>query len=224
MFEEFRSFADYIKLYDLQRAEGVLLRYLSNVEKTLTQTVPDLAKNDALREMELYLGAMIRQVDSSLLDEWEKMRDPNYRSCETSEVRPPGAEEAARDITRDAVSFTAAIRHRIFTFLRGWMNGDNEAALGSFAASETWAPERLRDAMEDYLADHRFLRLDPEARNLRHTYVTPSEDKRRWRVQQMLVDPEQLNDWVAEFEVDLAQSRETSEPVMRLVKLGSLTS
>ena len=52
--------------------------------------------------------------------------------------------------------------------------------------------------------------------------MLPAEDKRTWRVQQMLVDPEEHNDWVAEFEVDLARSRETSEPVLRLVKLGSL--
>ena len=77
--------------------------------------------------------------------------------------------------------------------------------------------------MDVYLVDHRFLRLDPEARNLRHTYVTASEDKRTWTVQQMLIDPEEANDWVAEFVVDLAQSRETGEPVMHLGKLGSLT-
>ena len=76
MFEEFRSFADYIKLYELHRAEGVLLRHLNSVFKVLAQTVPDSAKNEQVREMELYLGTMIRQVDSSLLDEWEKMRDP----------------------------------------------------------------------------------------------------------------------------------------------------
>src|SRR5204863_1375165 len=62
MFEEFRSFSDYIKVYDLQRAEGVLLRHLSNVYKALTQTVPDDAKDDAVREMELYLGTMLRQI------------------------------------------------------------------------------------------------------------------------------------------------------------------
>ena len=126
MFEEFRSFADYIKLYELQRAEGVLLRHLNSVFKVLAQTVPDTAKNDQLREMELYLGTMIRQVDSSLLDEWEKMRDPNYRPGETKEVRPPGAEEAAADITRDTKAFTAAIRNRIFTFLRGLVMEDYE--------------------------------------------------------------------------------------------------
>ena len=83
--------------------------------------------------MELYLGTMIRQVDSSLLDEWEKMRDPNYRPGETKEVRPPGAEEAARDITRDTKAFTAAIRNRIFTFLRGLVIGDYEQAIANLS-------------------------------------------------------------------------------------------
>ncbi|MEY2408902.1 MAG: hypothetical protein QOF48_1572, partial [Verrucomicrobiota bacterium] len=83
MFEQFRSFADYIKNYELQRAEGILLRHLNNVYKVLAQTVPDPAKTDTVREMELYLATMIRQVDSSLLDEWEKMRDPNYQRAET---------------------------------------------------------------------------------------------------------------------------------------------
>jgi hypothetical protein len=38
----------------------------------------------------------------------------------------------------------------------------------------------------------------------------------------MLVDPEENNDWVAEFEVDLVESRKTGEPAMRLLRLGSL--
>src|SRR5208337_854047 len=120
--------------------EGVLLRYLSRVHKVLTQTVPDAAKNDAVREMELYLGTMIRQIDSSLLDEWEKMRDPSYQRAETKEVRPPGAEEAAADITRDTKAFTAAIRNRIFTFLRGLVNRDYEGALAALAERGSEAP------------------------------------------------------------------------------------
>src|SRR2546430_11478902 len=40
MFESFRSFSDYIKDYDLQRAEGLLLRHLSRVHKVMTQTIP----------------------------------------------------------------------------------------------------------------------------------------------------------------------------------------
>ena len=228
MFEEFRSFADYIKLYELHRAEGVLLRHLNSVFKVLTQTVPDSAKNDQVREMELYLGTMIRQVDSSLLDEWEKMRDPNYRPGETKEVRPPGAEEAAADVTRDVKAFTAVIRNRIFTFLRGLVIEDYEAAITNLnspldADEQSWTAARLQQLMDAYHAGHDHLCLDPNARNARHTYVTPAEDKRTWRVQQMFVDPEGDNDWVAEFEVDLAESRKLSEPVLRLRRIGSLT-
>ena len=312
MFESFRSFSDYIRDYELQRAEGVLLRHLNRVYKVLTQNVPDAAKNDQVREMELYLDSMIRQVDSSLLDEWEKMRDPNFQRAETKELRPPGAEEAALDVTRDTKAFTAVIRNRIFTFLRGLVNGDFETALESLGSpltpalspaagarensppsqhkpaiddnsataevtgtgqqlfplprgggegqgegeraekehstpniqhptpnvpltpthspsegeredhGEPWSAKRLQQAMDDYLASHDQLLLTPEARNLRHTYVTPADDKKTWRVQQMLVDPEAHNDWVAEFAVDLAQSRALGEPVLRLRRIGSL--
>jgi hypothetical protein len=258
MFENFRSFADYIRDYELQRAEGLLLRHLNSVYKVLKQTVPETAKNDQLREMELYLGTMIRAVDSSLLDEWEQMRDPDYErrvaaeraAISGVELKPPGAEEAAADITRDTKAFTAAIRNRIFTFLRGLVNGAYEEALASLrepgsadilggtlettadagrdagapmgGESEPWAAERLAQLMAAYLAEHEQLLLTPEARNLRHTYVTPSEDKKTLRVQQMLVDPEGHNDWVAEFVVDLAASRSAGEPVLALVKLGSL--
>ncbi len=275
MFENFRSFADYIRDYELQRAEGLLLRHLNSVYKVLRQTVPDAAKNDQLREMELYLGTMIRAVDSSLLDEWEQMRDPDYERRIAAEraaitgvdLKPPGAEDAAADITRDAKAFTAAIRNRIFTFLRGLVIGDYEAALESLgvaqlsqpavsptspsaapgeskespglepradseirdtadlevcATEHPWSAARLKQAMDAYLAEHEQLLLTPEARNLRHTYVTPSEDQRTWRVQQMLVDPEGHNDWVAEFVVDLAASRAAGEPVLALRKLGSL--
>ena len=228
MFEEFRSFADYIKLYELQRAEGVLLRHLNSVFKVLAQTVPDNAKNDQIHEMEVYLGTMIRQVDSSLLDEWEKMRDPNYQRAEAQEVRPPGAEEAAADITRDAKAFTAAIRNRIFIFLRGLVVADYETAIANLDSpldgdAATWTAERLDKILEDYEAGHERLCLDPNARNARHTYVTPSEDKKLWRVQQMLVDPQGDNDWVAEFEVDLSESRKLGKPTLRLRRIGSLT-
>jgi hypothetical protein len=228
MFEEFRTFAVYIKLYELQRAEGLLLRHLSSVYKTLAQTVPDAAKNEALREMELYLSTMLRQIDSSLVEEWEKMRDPNYRGpAESVEVRPPGAEEAARDITRDAKTFTAAIRNRIFSFLRALVSGEFDAALevanaqGAGDGDEPWTADRLRQAVEEYHGEHERIRLDPAARNIQHTYVSVSDDKAAWHVQQMLVDPAEANDWVAEFDVDLAKSRAAGEPAMKLCRLGA---
>jgi len=227
MFESFRSFSDYIRDYELQRAEGVLLRHLNSVYKVLAQTVPDAAKTDPVREMELYLGTMLRQVDSSLLDEWEKLRDPNYQRAEAKEVRPPGADEAAQDITRDTRAFTVAIRQRIFSFLRGLANGEPEVALAGLdspldAEGQPWTAERLQAALTAYHTDHQRICLDPEARNLRHTYVIPGEDRKAWRVQQMLVDPDGHNDWAAEFSVDLAGSRQAGQPVMSLHRLALL--
>ena len=228
MFEGFRSFSDYVQEYDLERAEGLLLRHLHSVYKVLSQTVPDGSKTDTVREMELYLRDMLKGVDSSLLDEWERMRDPNYvpRGAGGMDLRPPRPEEAP-DVTRDVKAFTAAIRTHLFAFLRAWSIGDDEAALGALDSpqdgdGEPWTSDRLRAAREAHRVEHAGLRLDPEARNLRHTHVEPAPDRSAWRVQQMLVDPQGLNDWVAELDVDLAASRERGEPVLRLLRLGSL--
>ncbi len=225
MFESFRSFSDYVQEYDLERVEGLLLRHLNSCYKVLAQTVPDGMKPDAVVEMELYLRDMLRQVDSSLLEEWERMRDPDYRPRGTAEVETrPRRPEEPPDVTRDAKAFTAAVRTRAFAFLRAWSIGDDEAALHALdsdfdGSGAAWTPERLRASREAFAVEHGALRLDPEARNLRHTHVKPAEDGSAWRVAQMLVDREGLNDWVAEFAVDLSASREAGEPVMQLLRL-----
>jgi len=190
--------------------------------------VPEAAKTDEVREMELYLRTMIQQVDSSLLDEWEKMRNPEFQArAVEKEARPPGAEEADRDITRNQKGFLAAIRTRIFTFLRALSIGDGEEALAALSSPEDpqgnpWTPERLREALEAYRAEHQAIGLDPNARNIRHTHLAPPEEEGQWIVQQVLVDPEEFCDWMAEFQVDLARSREKGEPVMRLRKVGPM--
>jgi superfamily II RNA helicase len=224
MFETFRSFSDYVQEYDLERSEGLLLRHLNSVYKVLSQTVPDGTKTDDVREMEVYLRDMLRQVDSSLLDEWERMRDPSFQAAPTAEMRPQRPEEPP-DVTRDVKAFTAAIRTRLFSFLRAWSIRDDAAALAVLDASvdgegQPWTVERLKAARDEHAAEHQGLRLDPEARNLRHTSVEPGAAA--WRVQQMLVDAAGLNDWVLEVDVDLPSSRATGEPVIQLIRLGSL--
>ncbi len=119
------------------------------------------------------------------------------------------------------------VRTRVFSFLRAWSIGRDDEALAGIdspadGGGEPWTPDRLKAAREAHRAEHGGLRLDPEARNLRHTHVEPSEDRARWRVQQMLVDSEGLDDWVLELDVDLAASRELGEPVLKLLHLGSL--
>ncbi len=223
MFEGFRSFSDYVQEYDLERAEGLLLRHLNSVYKVLSQTVPDTVKTDTVREIELYLRDMLRQVDSSLLDEWERMRDPSWMAKPGAEVRPQRPEEPP-DITRDPKAFTGAIRTRIFAFLRAWSIGKDEDALALLESptdAEPWTPPRLRAAREAHRLEHGGLRLDPEARNLRHTHVEVLKDREVWKIQQILVDAEGVNDWVAEFEVDLIASRASAEPMLQLIQLGS---
>jgi len=200
MFENFRTFADYINDYELHRAEGVLLRHLSNAYKVLAQTVPDSFKTEAVQEMEAWIAGVLRGTDSSLLDEWERLRDPNYQP-DAKKEQP----EEAPDITRNKREFTALIRTEIFRFLQQLTLGKIELA-----------------ALEDYYVEHERIRLDNEARNGRHTYVEPSADGQTWRVCQVLVDPDELNDWQIEFTVDLAQAREEGKPTLVFGAFGKV--
>ncbi|MEO8501052.1 MAG: DUF3516 domain-containing protein, partial [Vicinamibacteria bacterium] len=233
MFEGFWSFSDYVREYEIERAEGLLLRHLNSVYKVLSQTVPDLVKSDVVREMEIYLRTMLRDVDSSLLEEWERMKDQaglEVGPIVIARSQTVGSDEATpppNDITRDPKSFTAAIRTRAFAFIRAWSTGDDEAAMAVLTSpadegGEPWTADRLKSARAEHRGEHKGVRLDPEARNTRHTYVKPAGDGASWTVQQMLIDTEGLNDWVVEFGVDLTASREAGEPVIRLARLGPL--
>jgi hypothetical protein len=227
MFEGFRSFSDYVQEYDLERAEGLLLRHLHSVYKVLVQTVPDGIKTDAVLETEMYLHDMLRRVDSSLLEEWQRMLAPEHAAPDAAGAEMPPQPEEPPDITRDTRTFTASIRTRAFAFLRAWSIGHDEAALETIdvpddAGGQPWSAERLRSAREAYRLEHSDLRLDPEARNLRHTRVEPSGDGARWVVHQTLVDPDGFNDWILVLEADLVASREAGGPVLRLERIGSL--
>lgn len=228
MFETFLSFSDYVREYGLEPMEGLLLRHLSSVCKVLRQTVPDGMKTDEVVEMEIYLQDLVRRVDSSLLEEWERMRDAGFRPADAPEPAVPGRGEPV-DVTRDARAFTAAVRARVFALLRAWSIGDDEAALDVLDTARggddgAWTAERLARAREAFAAENGGLRLDPEGRNRRHTHTRPSDDGASWRVEQMLVDTEGHNDWVAEIEVDLAASRAAAEPVLRLLRLDRLVA
>ncbi len=215
MFENFRTFSDYINDYELHRAEGVLLRHLSGVHKVLAQTVPENFKTEPVQEMEAWIAGVLRGTDSSLLDEWERMRDPNFKPDEQEE-KPA----EAPDITRNKREFTALIRTEVFRFLRPF-SVENYAAAVSTVSSPLNA-ESLGALMEPYYAEHERIRLDNEARNGRHTYVEPSEDNTSWRICQVLIDPEELNDWQVEFSVDLAQAREDGKPALKLLTVRKI--
>ncbi|HLP39938.1 MAG TPA: DUF3516 domain-containing protein, partial [Fibrobacteria bacterium] len=229
MLEGFYTFSNFIKRYGLERSEGLLLRHLNSVYKVLANTVPEGAKTEEVREMEAFFRDLVHRVDASLLEEWERLQNPDFRPAESVEPRPPGAEEAEKDITRDVKGFTAAIRARIFTFLAALGRGDVEGALEGLNEGlerpSGWTPEQLRDRLKAYREGHGPFRLDPEGRAFRHTQVDSKSEAApdaggRWRVRQMLQDPEGLGDWAADFAVDLAASREAGEPVLELIGIG----
>ena len=156
------------------------------------------------------------------------MKNPEAPAREARpEAKPPGAEEAARDVTRDARQFTAAIRARVLPWVRCLSLDQFEEAVaalesGGESGASGWTAASLKAALDPYYTDHERISLDPEARNLKHTHVKPSEDRKIWRVMQVLVDPEEHNDWQAEFEVDLAASKAAEAPVMRLIGIGPI--
>ncbi len=229
MYEDYESFAGYIHRYGLQRTEGLLLRHLSSTYKTLAQTVPAAFKNEAVREMEDWLAGLLHGTDSSLLDEWERLKDPDYRPVAPEEK----AAAEAPDITRNPREFTALIRTAIFHFLRPLTTGQYalaaEALRGPDAADSptppadtaAWTAEALAAAVAEYLsAGHERLVLDTDARNLRHTHVAVSPDQTRWTVSQTLVDPEGHNDWHAVFTVDVAPARAEGRPTLVLQEIS----
>ena len=237
MFESFSTFSGYVKQYGLQRMEAILLRHLNYVYKVLSQTVPDGYKNDELREMEDYLGDMIRRTDSSLLEEWEKMAHPeDYQkrlesgATEDEAEKAFGADKAAADITYDKKRFLGMVRQRIFQIMGNLSKQDFAAVLDSLAddleegqmlvdgEGKPWTENTLTEIMAAYTAEHHKFRLDVEGRALAHTIVTYEGDV--MHIQQMLQDEEEFNDWSIDFEINLAESREAGVPLLKMTRIG----
>ena len=90
MYERALTFPEYVAYYGLARSEGLVLRYLADAYKALRQTVPDEAKTEELADLIEWLGEIVRQVDSSLLDEWERLRNPSDPDSDSAAWMTPG--------------------------------------------------------------------------------------------------------------------------------------
>ena len=221
MFERYQSFADYIREYGLERAEGLLLRHLSQVWKVLAQTVPDAAKTEEVVEMEAYFRELIRGIDSSLLEEWERMRDPDWVAVAVEGDKP--ARPSSHDVTRDRAAFRRLVRAEILLWLQGLAHWD--AAGRPLAAADDEDARELEPHYRGFAAYFeargRF-RLDPEGRAAKHTHWPESEAGEEWEVAQMLVDQAGENDWEAVFAVSLPASRAENRAVVRFVAVRPL--
>ena len=220
MYEQFLSFPEYVKEYDLQRSEGALLRYLTDTYKALVQTVPAPAKTPEVDEIVTYFAAIVRAVDSSLLDEWERMRAAGEeKGAAAVEASPELPGEI--DITQNERQFTVLVRNALFGFIRAVARRDWASAAGLLEAdTEAWSAERLEASLRPFFEEGRKVRIDPKARSPENTHIA-SKDEGVWRIEQVICDSEDANDWALSFAIDLSRSAILARPALQLTRIVS---
>jgi hypothetical protein len=219
MFEGFMTFDEYIKEYDLQRSEGLLLRYISEVYKVLVQTVPASAKDDVMTEIIEYLGVIARQVDSTLLDEWEKMKRGGSAAPVAVAAEPAKPEEY--DVTRHKRGFSVAIRNEAFQYIKALAYDRFQVIVDLCKAHRTdspWTLDVLRESMVRYRSDHEGPLTDRRSRATELFQLKDDQDA--VYCEQILCDTDGHNDWKLAFTVDIAASRAAGKPVMTLTEFG----
>src|SRR5579863_808597 len=156
LFERAMTFQEYVQFYGLARSEGIVLRYLADAYKALRQTVPDEAKTEELTDLIEWLGELIRQVDSSLVDEWEKLTNPDPESGEPQAARP-------KTLTSNARAFRVLVRNALFrrVTLAALRHYDE---LGALDTADGWNAAAWEEALEEYYAVHNDLGTGPDAR------------------------------------------------------------
>jgi superfamily II RNA helicase len=215
MMENWHSFSGYIKEYGLSRSEGLLLRYLSEVYKTLVQTVPEAARSEELDDIISYFTVLIRGVDSSLLDEWERLRSPDYVPAAVDETTV-----VPDDITRDAKKFTALIRNLLFSFLRALDRRDFESALDLVEAQAgTPSAAELERAVRPLFENGQCIRLDARARSPSNTQISARDGA--WDVTQNILIDDEVSEFTLRGSVDLVRSAAERRPVFVLTHVGA---
>src|SRR6185312_7406324 len=216
MYEGFTAFNDYVRALGLERSEGVLLRYLSQVFKTLEQTVPAAARTDEVLDVIAHLRSLLREVDSSLLEEWEALADPTRRPTKRA------ARKEAVDPAAERRATIAAIRAELHKLVAALARRDHAAAGRLCAAAgdgEAWTAERLAEAMAPFWTVHAALLTTPDARRPDRTRLDELGPG-KWRVQQVLVDGEGDEDWSLDCLVDLQRPRPDGGPLLELQRIG----
>ncbi len=188
MAESFMSFSEMIRETGLQRSEGLLLRYLSDTFRTLSQTVPENFKTDDVLAIEEYLRSTIRQIDSSLIDEWEKLRSGQAPIREGS---GQGQAEARALAQKTEKEWLIRVRNAVFRLVRALSQKDFEEAssiLLELDSESTWSPDQLEKGLAPYFTERTKILTDGNARSPARCKI--EEDS----VTQTLLDPEGHHD------------------------------
>ncbi|XVX18892.1 DEAD/DEAH box helicase [Actinomycetota bacterium] len=237
MWEQGMSFTDFVGRYQLARSEGLVLRYLTDAYRTLRHTVPEQHFSERLEELVDWLGETIRQTDSSLLDEWEALTNPDRvreAVAHHGEAPPP-----PRPLTANERAFRAMVRGALFRRVEAAARDDVRtlAALDASGAELTDPPRPALlteadwyAALAPYWEEHESVGTDQDARGPALFQITADTgevpgvegDRRRWAVRQVLADPEGHHDWGIDAVVDLDASDAVGEPVIAVTGLTRL--
>ncbi|APZ35498.1 DEAD/DEAH box helicase [Microbacterium aurum] len=212
MFERAMSFAEYVSFYQLARSEGLVLRYLSDAYRAIRQTVPADARTDELMDIIEWLGELVRQVDSSLVDEWSALIDPAAHLPEDdAAVVPP----APPSILTNRRAFTVLVRNELFRRVQLAALQDDDA-LVALDPDVGW-PEVL----DRYFDEHDEILTGGPARSPRLCVIddTDAAASGIWRVEQTIDDPAGDHDWRIRAEVDLAASVDEGSAVVRVTEV-----
>ncbi|QIK64344.1 DUF3516 domain-containing protein [Leucobacter viscericola] len=228
MIERAFGFRDLVSFYQLSRAEGGVLRYLSDAYRAIERTVPEQAKTPELEELIDWLGELVRQVDSSLIDEWEELANPDpeaHRAAHSGggiDVPPP-----ARSVLSNERAFMVMLRNALFRRVQAaaFERYDVLAELESAHATGpgSFNEDRWRDALAGYFTEYDEILTDADARASKFLEIDRSAEAvaaGTWRFRQVLLDPEGDRDWGIEGIVDLDASEAEGEPVVRVERVG----
>ncbi|MDZ8200505.1 DUF3516 domain-containing protein [Microbacterium sp. SSW1-59] len=202
MFERALSFGEFVSLYQLGRSEGLVLRYLSDAYRAITQTVPADARTDALLDVIEWLGELVRQVDSSLVDEWEALVNP------TADPDVPVVPPAPPSVLDNRRAFVVLVRNELFRRVQlAALQRDDD--LVELDPEVGWP-----DVLDRYFAEHDELLTGGSARAPRLVAIDEQPAEGVWRVEQILDDPAGHHDWRIRAHVDLAASEEAGSAVV----------
>jgi superfamily II RNA helicase len=215
MSERAMTFVEYVNFYSLSRSEGLVLRYLADAYKAMRQTVPDAARTEELADLVEWLGELVRQVDSSLIDEWERLRNPS------DEPMAARRDEAPPAVTRNERAFRVLVRNAMFrrVTLAALRRYDELGELDGDAGFDAAA---WRDALAPYWDEHDEIGTGPDARGPDMLLIDPAAVPGRWRVRQILADPAGDHDWGITAEVDLDESDAIGAAAVTIVEVGQL--
>jgi superfamily II RNA helicase len=217
MAERAMTFAELVADYGLARSEGMVLRYLSDAYKALERTVPASARTDELSDLTAWLGEIVRQTDSSLLDEWESLVNPaDPASLDRAQAVADG-EEVVRPVTANERAFRVLVRNAMFRRVELAALGRWDA-LGELDAEAGWDADAWREAMEAYRAEYDHLGTGPSARG--PALLSLGVEGRTWQVRQTFEDPEGHRDWGISATVDLDASDAAGEAVVVVTDVG----